>query len=903
MTSTVLLVIVCLGLGALAVRGRARPRRRAFVEINPAWRRLLRDCGLVEAHHFLDLPAIIVSGHLDRHVARLYLGQGPGAVAAYIKREHRVPWTERLRSALVGFGLASRSLREMQVLQALAREGFGAPEWLAAGEDGRGRAFLLIRALDGAVELRTFLREQHEPERRLALACRLGTVLARLHDAGFEHHDLYAKHVLTDARGEAVYMLDWQRARRGRGLGWRSRGRVLAALHATLDRGLASPRERVAFLRAYLDGAQQHPEEAEIPGQPPAPAAPRRSARLALVLQGLRRRTRRLLARRHVREKRQRPGPAQAWVCVDGEALCITPRMQQLYPSGVPPWLPLQSQPPPADGPASRRWLDLPGGHQALLVRRQVRGPQAPRPSWARGGTAVSAEQRQAALLLRLERHGVAVPAVLALGQRQAEGRAESFLLTQPPAGAVGLESWLSSGAATLAGRRDVLRQAGAVLARLHEASCYFGGEFIPLAVAPDGGGLRVMLDSAEGVTPARQRLRRRERRDLRLAQARLLAAGCGRTDLARFRAGYRQGARVSTEFRPKADVPRPPMAGVSPGASDGPSPGGRAVARAPETLWRRLVRGVRRLRQRADWALFAGADWPDRIMRVPVTDHFHAKQGRSTGRWVTPPGPGGSLTVYLKRHYHLPWWKGLLATLWPRGGWSPALGEWRHLQWTRRQGVPVPLVVAAAEYIGPWGRLQSFLAVEELTGMVPLDEAVPLAASRQDPGAFRRWKRELAAEMARLARMLHDRRVFHKDFYLCHFYVCREDVDAVPEQGWHGRVWIIDLHRLAHHPWTWRLWRLKDLAQLLYSSDIPAIDVRDRLWFWRMYRGTGPRRGVGRWLRRGVWVKWQRYRHHNARKAAQERKSSPGNRVGEEDPRKNPQGRTGARPMLTDSP
>ena len=37
--------------------------------------------------------------------------------------------------------------------------------------------------------------------------------------------------------------------------------------------------------------------------------------------------------------------------------------------------------------------------------------------------------------------------------------------------------------------------------------------------------------------------------------------------------------------------------------------------------------------------------DWADRIMDVAVTDRFHAKQGRSTGRWVldaTARRPGG---------------------------------------------------------------------------------------------------------------------------------------------------------------------------------------------------------------------------------------------------------------------
>src|SRR5213079_2543628 len=105
----------------------------------------------------------------------------------------------------------------------------------------------------------------------------------------------------------------------------------------------------------------------------------------------------------------------------------------------------------------------------------------------------------------------------------------------------------------------------------------------------------------------------------------------------------------------------------------------------------------------------------------------------------------------------------------------SPALQEWDHLEWARREGVPVPAAVAAGEYIGPWGRLQSFLAVEELADMLPLHEAVPAAAARLDPATLRRWKRGLVLEMARLTRGLHGRRTFHKDLYLCHFYVHRD--------------------------------------------------------------------------------------------------------------------------------
>jgi heptose I phosphotransferase len=290
------------------------------------------------------------------------------------------------------------------------------------------------------------------------------------------------------------------------------------------------------------------------------------------------------------------------------------------------------------------------------------------------------------------------------------------------------------------------------------------------------------------------------------------------------------------------------------------------------ESFWQRLVRGACRVRQRDDWQHFVGSDWVQRIMELPVTDRFHTKQGRSVGRLQLNTDAARDqetrLTVYLKRHHKLPWLDGLLATLFPWVGWSPAFQEWDHLEWARQQGIPVPRVVAAGEFIGPWSRLRSFLAVEELHGMWPLHEAIPMALAFLTPQDFRRWKRTLVIEIARLARLLHDRRIFHKDMYLCHFYITAADTRTVPGQRgqWRNRVHLIDLHRLTHHPITWRWYQVKDLAQLLYSTNVPGIDDRDRLTFWRAYRGPGPNRDTQGWLRRAVLFKWARYCRHNAR-------------------------------------
>ena len=286
--------------------------------------------------------------------------------------------------------------------------------------------------------------------------------------------------------------------------------------------------------------------------------------------------------------------------------------------------------------------------------------------------------------------------------------------------------------------------------------------------------------------------------------------------------------------------------------------------------LFHRLLLGTQRFQAHADWERFAGPDWQSRIMHIEATDDFHAKQGRSTGRLVLRDSDR-NLAVYLKRHYQLPRWRGLMMALWPGRDWSPAFQERSRLGWAAAHGIPVPSVVAAGDWLGPLGRLQSFLAVEELTGMLALHQAIPLAGRLLDSGKFRRWKATLVAEIARLCRILHERGYYHKDLYLCHFFVPRQDTARIPD--WRGRVHLIDLQRLRRHRLTWPFWLVKDLAQLLYSSELEGVDIRDRLAFWRAYLGDRRTTWAGRMLRRCVLLKGRRYRRHNmkhrARKAA----------------------------------
>src|SRR5690349_12825397 len=123
-----LLGATCLVLGLLAasVRNRRTPRKQGILEVSPRYRSFFRQRGLTDAEHFLALPGDmphIVSGHPDRHVARVSFGSGSPFALAFLKREHRVTWRLRLGNALAGFGWVSRSLREARTLQSLEREG------------------------------------------------------------------------------------------------------------------------------------------------------------------------------------------------------------------------------------------------------------------------------------------------------------------------------------------------------------------------------------------------------------------------------------------------------------------------------------------------------------------------------------------------------------------------------------------------------------------------------------------------------------------------------------------------------------------------------------------------------------------------------------------------------------
>ena len=485
---------LCAALHTLARTGSRRPWFDSFVTVNPAYASQLRAAGLTRPEDFLALPETILSGHPDRHVSRVQVGATP----AFLKKEHHVPWKERLLSAWAGFGPASKSVREALTLRALPPGAASVPDWMATGETADGQAFLLLRELPGAVELRRYLADRRDapPPWRRRFARRLAGALAHLHTTGFAHGDLYANHVLIVPETEAIHLVDWQRSFRRGAPGLRRRWAELAALGATLAPELAGPRDRLAFLRSYL-------EQSGLPGG---------RALLSEALVGIREIESDILRRRHLRVKLLPPlAPGtQSLICLDGEALNVTPAFLALWPAAPPEWL-LR-----LDGGEGEREITLPDGGRGLLTWRRRRG-------LGRGG--ISPERREMSLLFRLQRYGIEGPRVLAVGDRRHEsGEVVSFLLSRAP------ESAGYKPAATQA--------AGAFLARLHSAGCYFRSE--PQGIGTDAVG-RLVVERADGLVVRRSWRAYWRWRDLRRL-FRALSNGRRRADWNALLAGYRGG-------------------------------------------------------------------------------------------------------------------------------------------------------------------------------------------------------------------------------------------------------------------------------------------------------------------------------------------------------------------------
>jgi hypothetical protein len=238
-------------------------------------------------------------------------------------------------------------------------------------------------------------------------------------------------------------------------------------------------------------------------------------------------------------------GATQRLRWIEGEALCVVRGFWRRCRGRVPDWLTAVARLRIARPRQTEVvWL----GRRLLLRQSPPAGLLQRGLAWLRGRRFTSPGLRQSGRAFRLERFGVPGPRLLAFGQRP-DGA--GFILLQPPAGTVPLADWLRTPHPL---RAELLRAAGALLRRLHDAG-YRLTDLAALHVRDRRRGPSPILADVQPLEECRST----GPRDLASI---VHALSLSIRDSAAFVAGYRDGDR------PVADLVRTSEAATVPGGT-----------------------------------------------------------------------------------------------------------------------------------------------------------------------------------------------------------------------------------------------------------------------------------------------------------------------------------------------
>jgi heptose I phosphotransferase len=211
----------------------------------------------------------------------------------------------------------------------------------------------------------------------------------------------------------------------------------------------------------------------------------------------------------------------------------------------------------------------------------------------------------------------------------------------------------------------------------------------------------------------------------------------------------------------------------------------------------------------------------------------YRDQKGRLTQRIVI-----GGNAYFIKQHHGVGWkeiLKNIVQLRWPV---ISAKNEWRAIAALKASGVSVPEVVGYGERGWNPARRESFIIMEELAPTVSLETLCE--TWQQHPPAFA-VKCKLIETVAKIARIMHEQGMNHRDFYLCHFLLDTSG-GAAAIQPAQIKLSLIDLHRAQIRRATPERWLIKDLAGLYFSSQHIGLTQRDLYRFMKHYRGKSLR-------------------------------------------------------------
>lgn len=184
--------------------------------------------------------------------------------------------------------------------------------------------------------------------------------------------------------------------------------------------------------------------------------------------------------------------------------------------------------------------------------------------------------------------------------------------------------------------------------------------------------------------------------------------------------------------------------------------------------------------------------------------------------------------SYFAKLHFGVGWGEVLKNLLSGRLPIVSARNEWRAIRHLERHDIGTMSLAGYGERGRNPARIESFVLTDDLRDTVSL-ETLALEWSAKSPSA--RFRRALIHELARIARVMHQSGMNHRDFYLCHFLLPNRQREQSPV-----RLHLIDLHRAQLRQHTPYRWQLKDLAGLYFSAMDAGFTRRHLLRFVRLY-------------------------------------------------------------------
>ena len=142
----------------------------------------------------------------------------------------------------------------------------------------------------------------------------------------------------------------------------------------------------------------------------------------------------------------------------------------------------------------------------------------------------------------------------------------------------------------------------------------------------------------------------------------------------------------------------------------------------------------------------------------------------------------------------------------------NPVIGaknEWSAIKRLRRTSIKTMTVVAYGEKGWNPAKRQSFIITEDLQQTISLEDyCVNWLDSRPQLSE----RKALICKVAEIASVLHSSGICHRDLYLCHFLLHKDEPNF-------PKISVIDLHRALIRGELPKRWVIKDIAGLYYSA------------------------------------------------------------------------------------